>query len=383
MLKELEAGNKVCKLNKALYGLRQAGRRWYVKLNEELKQFGLNRSNIDPCIYHMNQGEDLLLVAIYVDDLLVVSWNDTLIAGLAKYLSKKFEVRDLGRAKYCLGIEFSHEESGIKMNQKGYINDILKRFGMVDSRPVSTPIDLGLKLKRIETQTAEERNLPYRKLIGSLMYLAICTRPDIAYAVSYLSQYNSCFNKTHWVAAKRILRYLKGTSDLGLHFRKDSNSLKGYCDADWGNCLEDRRSYTGYVFVLAGSPIAWESRKQRTVALSSTEAEYMAMTEATKEAICTRKFLIELNFDTLADVTVLSDNNGAQKLAENPMFHNRTKHIDIRHHFVREALENDLLKIQHVSTNDMAADILTKGLSRPKHLKCIEQLGLDGIKINS
>jgi len=162
------------------------------------------------------------------------------------------------------------------------------------------------------------------------------TRPDISFAVSYLGQFNNCFDRGHWTerAAKRVLRYLKGTQHLGISYRTSDKKLEGYVDADWGNNKEDRRSFTGFVFCFNGEPVSWESKKQRTVALSSTEAEFMAMTEAVKENLYFRRSFEELEMDGLIDATIYSDNMGALKLAENPIFHNRSKHIDLRFHFI-------------------------------------------------
>lgn len=263
------------------------------------------------------------------------------------------------------------------MHQKGYIRDLLERFGMIDSKPVNTPMDVNVKLTKLEQDPSiEEKRLPFRELIGALMYLSVATRPDIAHAVSALSQFNTCFGQIHWTAAKRVLRYLKGSADLGLIFGPKTESIKGYVDSDWANCQIDRRSYTGYVFILSNGPISWESKKQRTVALSSTEAEYMGLAEAAKEAIYIGNFLKEMEFENLTDVRVLNDNMGAQRLSENPVFHARSKHIDTRHHFVRETLLTKQLKLEHISTDDMIADMMTKGLPRPKHRHCLEMIGL-------
>jgi len=178
------------------------------------------------------------------------------------------------------------------------------------------------------------------------------------------------------MAAKRVLRYLKGTINLGLTYQKSERPALGFVDADWANCREDRRSYTGYVFILSGCPVTWESRKQRTVALSSTEAEYMALTEASKEGLHLKRFLAELGAKHLGQVCIQCDNNGARKLAENPVFHGRSKHIDVRHHFIREVLKNGELSVIYTPSTDMAADILTKGLSKVKHEKCLKMLGI-------
>ena len=221
---------------------------------------------------------------------------------------------------------------------------------------------------------------PFRELIGALMYVAIGTRPDITHAVNSLSQFNGCHRKVHWIAAKRILRYLKGTIDLKLVYRKDNENLRGYVDADWGNCIVDRRFYTGSTFILSGAAISWESRKQRTVALSSIEAEYMSITDAAKEAIHLTKFLNELGFSQLANAELFNDNQGAGKLAENPIFHSRSKHIDIRHHFIRDVLATQPLKLSYLPTEKMIADVLTKPLMASKHIFCFRELGLVPVK---
>ncbi|XP_036150019.1 secreted RxLR effector protein 161-like [Monomorium pharaonis] len=189
---------------------------------------------------------------------------------------------------------------------------------MTDANPVTSPLDPNSKLEASTDEVTDLENIPYQELIGSLLYLATCTRPDISYAVNYLTQYNTRYNSTHWTAAKRVLWYLKGTADIGFIYKKTEKTVEGYVDADWANCTSDRRSYTGYAFILSGCPIAWESRKQKTVALSSTEAEYMALTEAAKQATYLRHFLLELGFNTLAEIKVFCDNNGARKLPRTP-----------------------------------------------------------------
>jgi len=208
------------------------------------------------------------------------------------------------------------------------------------------------------------------------MYLATSTRPDIAHAVSYLSQFNSCYDVTHWTAAKRVLRYLKGTIDVGLTYRKSSRPLEGYVDADWAGCPLDRRSYTGHTFLLSGCPISWESRKQRTTALSSTESEYMALAEAAKQATYLLRFLEEIRNPVKLPIKVMCDSNGACKLAENPVFHNRTKHIDIKYHYIRETVQKGILKIERIPTLEMGADFLTKPVSAPKLQRCLQLIGI-------
>lgn len=375
-LEAMQGGDKVCLLNKAIYGLKQAGRCWNDRLCDVLSRFGAKKSTADPCVFLKGHGPDLLIIAAYVDDILVASRNESEICKLKRFLANELEIKSLGNVKYCLGIEFHQNETGISMNQSGYIQDILGRFGMSNANPVSTPLDANVKLVPSTEGGSGRESLPYRELVGALMYVATCTRPDISFAVSYLSQFGTCYDSTHWTAAKRVLRYLKGSLKLGLKYRRTGDPVKGYVDADWANCPVDRKSYTGHTFVLGGTPVSWESRKQRTVALSSTEAEYMALTEAAKQATYIQRFLEELEYNGGDTVTILCDSNGARMIAENPVFHGRTKHIDIRHHYVREALSRGNLTVEYVSTDNMPADFLTKGLAAPKFRKCLMLLGM-------
>jgi hypothetical protein len=248
MLKQLREGDHVCLLKKSLYGLRQAGRSWYAKLDGILRRFGAVPTKADPCVYQIGTGEDSTLIAIYVDDIIVASRDPRMADRLFNCLSQKFETSDLGEIGYCLGMEFNRSLGAINILQTGYINELLKRFGMFDSKPVCAPLDPGVKL--LKSEEPPDENLPYRELVGALTYLSTATRPDISFAVSYLGQFNNCYGKPHWTAAKRVLRYLKGTTKLGLTFFKKSQFLEGFVDADWGNCPNDRKSFTGYVFML-------------------------------------------------------------------------------------------------------------------------------------
>ncbi|XP_068993260.1 uncharacterized protein [Neodiprion pinetum] len=216
---------------------------------------------------------------------------------------------------------------------------------------------------------------PYQSLIGALLYLAITTGPDIAYAVNFLSQFNTNYNVDHWKAAKRVLRYLKGTIDYGLKIEQTGLASFAVVDANWGGDSMDRKSYTGYGFILAGSVISWEARKQKTVALSSTEAEYMAVAEATKEALYLKGLLVSLGIQEDSEiVTILNDNQSAISMIKNNVYHQRTKHIDVRHHFVRNEYACGVIDVKYLSTERMPADMFTKGLSGSKHRKCMSNM---------
>lgn len=376
MLHEIQTGDKVCRLKKSLYGLKQAGRSWYEKLNSTLKEIGAIPTASDPCFFHLDSGEDKTFIAVYVDDILVASRNQKMISKVERLLSSKFDLKNLGDVKNCLGVEFDQGNGRITMHQRRYITEILSRFGMSECKPVATPADPNTKLLKGGEQDSEDAKLPYRELIGALTYLAMTTRPDIAFVVSQLGQFNNCYREEHWKAAKRVLRYLKGSIQLGLSYEAAHSPIRAYVDADWGNCTEDRRSFTGYVFMLNGSPVSWDTKKQRTVALSTTEAEYMAMAECAKEAIYLQRFMRELGFNELSDLTIHCDNLSAVRLAENPVFHSRSKHIDVRHHFVRDVLRDKQIAVKHIPTEQQVADFLTKGLAKQKHEWCVNAAGL-------
>lgn len=378
MLRSLKGGDKVCLLKRALYGLRRAGRQWHACLDTYIRKLGLTPTNADPCLYYAKRGEISLLVLVYVDDILFSSQDEKWIADIGQGLAREFEVKDLGRARYCLEIEIIQEKGAVSLSQRKYVMEVLERFHMEAANPVATPGEVRARFTDAEV-TADgkgESGKPYRELVDSLMYLAVATRPDIAYIASFLAQFNHCHTEVHWKAAKRVLRYLKGTADHGLCFRKSTDGVRGYWDADWANCTIHRKSYTGYAFILSGAAVSWKAQKQHTVALSSTEAEYMALAEAAKESSYLRIMLQELRLCGLDCVTVCCDNRGAKCLAENPVFHGRMKHMDVRHHFVRQAVTDGIVSIESVSTNEMPADVLTKSLPKPKHLKCIESLGV-------
>lgn len=250
MLLKLQSGGKVSLLKKSLC-LRQAGKYWYDKLDKVLRKHEALPCGADPCMYRIGRGKNLLMIAVYVDDIIVFR-DVNALSNMKAFLLQEFETRDLGHINYCLGIQFIRDKGKIIMHQKRYIEDILSRFGMSECNPASIPMDPNVKLTLPEEiSNPETDTLPYRELIGSLSYLATTTRPDVAFAVSSLSQFCNSHGTIHWTSAKRVLRYLKGTSHLGLIFQADFDSLKGFVNADWGGCMVDRRSFTGYTFALS------------------------------------------------------------------------------------------------------------------------------------
>lgn len=272
--------NRVCLLNKSLYGLRQVPRQWHAKFDNFMKEFGLEPTTADPCIYTSEGGE--LLVALYVDDGLVIGKSKLEIDKLLKSMQQKFEITSSDATCY-LGVEIirNREEKTIRLIQTAYAKAVLKKFGMTSCNSVATPADSSITLK-INVNN-DLKTVPYRQLVGSLMYLAVVTRPDLAYTVATLSRFLDSPTNKHWNAGKRALRYLAGTTDLGITYGRDkSNELVAYSDADWANCVSTRKSVSGVVLLLNGGPVVWFSRKQGVVATSTTDAEYVAAHERRK-----------------------------------------------------------------------------------------------------
>ncbi|UYV84396.1 hypothetical protein LAZ67_X002013 [Cordylochernes scorpioides] len=372
---------KVCRLKKAIYGLKQAGIVWHEKLDTELKYLGLKQIQSDNCVY-IKHHEGILLVAIYVDDLIIAAEREDTLTSFKESMKNIFKIKDLGKINYCLGIRIQTEKDGsISIDQEKCIEELLAKYRMKEAKPISTPMDSNSKLTKISSIEGENepvKKVEYQSLIGSLIYLSVSTRPDIAYAVSSLGQFSNDPRRQHWNAAKRVLRYLKGTLCLKITYEKTNETLYGYVDADWGGNLADRKSQTGLVLFLAGGPIAWESKKQQTVALSSTESEYIALCEAGKEAVYLRTLLDEMGFgELLNEPTVLkTDNQGAQQLARNPVHHARTKHIDIKWNYIRSICSDGLIEVVHTPTQENVADILTKGLPRVLYDKHVAGFGM-------
>lgn len=367
----------VCLLIKSLYGLKQSGRQWNKKCSGKLKNLGFEAMPQDPCLFMSRRKNKIMLIAVYVDDMLIATDDSEWLCEVKHELSNEFEMKDLGLASQCLGIEFTRDnEHRVYLTQEKYARSVLEKFGMSECKPMATPMEQNCKLiKREKIDVDFMSKIPYQNAIGALMYLAVTTRPDIAFSVNYLSQFNNNYSNEHWAAIKRVMRYLKGTLGCGIMYERTGLKLFGVVDADWGSCKVDRRSYSGYAFVLGGSPVSWEAHKQRTVALSSTEAEYMAISEATKEALYLSALLESMKMPCEC-VTLLNDNQGAIKLTENDSFHARTKHIDVRHHFIRDACARGMVELKYLPTSKMPADMLTKGLGKIKHYECMSNLGM-------
>lgn len=371
--------NKVLKLNKAIYGLKQSGRVWNQTLDEVLQKIGFKQSKHEACLYFKQTQHQSSYIAVYVDDLLIISPSENEIRAIKKKIASKFEMHDGGPASYFLGLEIQRDgdRGAVSLCQKAYIKNLLDEYGMKDCRAAVTPLDLGFHIGCKDDSCVKVTINKYQSLIGSLMYLAILSRPDILHAVGKLSQRNTNPHVEHEAAAKHVLRYLSSTVHLRIVYRKVGEPVQGFADADWANDQLDRKSYSGYAFLLSGSIFSWSSAKQSVVALSSTEAEYVALTAAAKEAIYLRNLLTEIGWTKQEPMIICGDNLSSQHISKNPVHHKRTKHIDIKFHFIREKIANNEIVLKYVSTDKNIADIFTKNLCKQKHCYFTKLLGLN------
>lgn len=371
-----DGSDKVCLLKKAIYGLKQAGRQWNLKVNSVLKEFKLQRSSFDPCVYF--NVSLTLLIAVYVDDLLIFYKHEEELNDLKKYLNRSLKIKDIGIARECIGIRITKTDGCIALDQQNYIEEVLKKFDMWNCRVSKSPGDPNIKLSM--NMWTEENDItgkvPYQEVIGSLLYIAQITRPDISFAVNNVSRFNTKHCAEHWIAVQRIMRYLKLTSRYSLRFVNNDDDLLAYSDADYASDIDKRRSCSGFILKYAGAAITWHSKRQEVVALSSTEAEYIALSTAAKEVLWVEQFLNELTKTEKKPVPIYCDNKSAITLANTDAYRERTKHIDVRHHHVRQCIEEEKIEIFYISTDDMVADPLTKPLNGEKMRKFAPLMGL-------
>lgn len=367
--------NTVLKLKRSLYGLKQASRCWNEKFVKFLSEFNFKNIESDKCVFVGKVLNYKVFLALYVDDGLVISESARAVEEVLNYLKLHFKItHDVANEYVGMEIQRDRKNCMLKISQAGYIRKLLEKFNMLEAKPVSTPAEPGLYLNKSESKN-DLVNLPYREAIGSLLFLSRVSRPDIEYAVNYLSQFLDSYNQEHWRAVKRIFRYLIGTIDVGLvygnsgssagsaNFGESSAQLVGYTDADYAGCLSTRRSRSGYVFLFNGTPISWSSQRQEVVALSTAEAEYIALFQGTKESVWLRRMMNELGLKQNC-VPIFVDNQAAIKLANSNEHHKRTKHMDVRFHYIRGVAKRKEISIFYVNTKLQLADILTKPLTK-------------------
>jgi len=380
-------GKLVCRLRKPLYGLKQSGRRWYQKLVEIMEKLLFVRCEVDQAVfYRRDEGKGILIIVmVHVDDCSIVASSLPLIDHFKRMIKRQVEITDLGELHWILGVEVKRvrENKQLLLSQRSYIDSILRRYGLDDLKPISTPMDPNVKLTSAQSPTTIEdiavmRNTPYHEAVGSLMYASLGTRPDISFAVQTVSRFATNPGVAHWEAVKRIFRYLKGTRELWLSYGGRKVDLEGYADAD-GSMMEDRRAISGYAFIINGGAVSWSAKRQEIVSLSTTESEYVAATYAAKEALWLRSLIHQVFGKTLPPTTLFSDNQSAIALAKEHQYHARTKHIDVRFHFIRWIIEEGKIRLVYCPTEDMVADVFTKALPSPKVKHFAIALGLVSI----
>jgi Reverse transcriptase (RNA-dependent DNA polymerase)/Integrase core domain len=380
---------KICKLLKSIYGLKQASRSWNLRFDEAIIGFGFIKNEDEPCVYKKANVSKITFLVLYVDDILLIGNDIPTLHETKAWLGKCFSMKDLGDAAYILGIKIYRDRTKrvLGLSQSTYVNKVLSRFSMLDSKKGLLPARHGIHLSKTQCpKTPDElrrmMRIPYASAVGSIMYAMICTRPDVSYALSCTSRHQSNPGEEHWIAVKAILKYLRRTKDAFLVYGGKGDAelvVNGYVDASFQTDPDDFRSQSGYVFTLNGGAFSWKSVKQDTVADSTTEAEYIAAAEAAKEAVWIRKFTAGLGVikNPSNPVNLFCDNTGAIAQAKEPRSHNKSKHVLRRYHLIREILNRGDVKITYIATDDNIADPLTKALALPKHERHVKSMGID------
>ena len=372
--------NTVCLLKKSLYGLRQAPRAWHTRLKQELEHMGFTASEADPGLYTAHFKHTSIYLLVYVEDILIAAKTHGAIDHVKARLTDAFDVRDLGPAKYFLGMSLDRDRNSqtLKITQERLATELVHRHGLIQGETKSVPMSPAIKLTQPEEGSIlDKEKFQFCELVGSLLYLSVCTRPDIPQSMGVLARHMAKPAMEHWTAAKAVLRYIAGTLSSGITFSNNMAVMEGYCDSDYAGDMDTRRFTTGSVFTLCGAAISWSSKLQPTVAVSTAEAEHMAAAQAVKEALWLRKLImeIELQFGTMR---IYSDNQGAIKLLKHPVASVRSKHIDVIHHLARERVARKEFQFEYISTDLMVADCITKALAASKFVFCCKGMGIVG-----
>ena len=371
---------RVCLLQSSIYGLVQAPREWYLKLDEVLLECGFTRSECDPALYHRVTDQGTITLFLYVDDLLLFGSDLKLLEQVKGMLSKKFKMKDLGEVSYYLGMQVSRNDKGIFVSQQRYIEVMLEKYGLSDANPVETPLPhkFNVHAHDVDRVVSGDKVKEYQSMVGSLMYASTTTHPEIAYAVLQLSKVQASPRLYHLKVAKRVMKYLKGVMHEGILFPSGGDTLQlvGYSDADYAGDKASCHSHSGYVFCINGAAISWKSQKQPVVALSTTESEYISLCKGVQEAVWLKRLLAELGHEQKGGVPMFVDNQSAIALAQNACLHGRTKHMQVRWHFIREMVEAGKVAVRWCPTLQQAADVLTKPLPEEGHKTCMKLMGI-------
>jgi len=373
-----DGSGRVCLLIKTLYGLKQAGCEWNHEFDSKMRKRRYTCLQSDPCMYVWHIGEDFAIIAVWVDDLLIFTTTIDLRDKAKTDIEREWEVTDLGEPQKIIGIEITRTPESITISSSQYIDSILHKEGLSGINAVATPLDLNIQLVHNPEGNDGNCSNSFATLLGELQYIADVTRPDISYVVNRLASYTANPSLQYTTAIKRILRYLAGTRNLSIIYKANTEypDFIGYTDASYSNA-DNHKSISGYVFIASGRAITWSLKKQLTKALSSTEAEYIAMSESAREACWLRSLHMELGIlETNVLTQIHGDNKGSIMMAKNPVFHKRAKHIAIRWHWVRDLVQDAVIDFESVCDLEQTADILTKALLGFKHKKHIKEMGL-------
>ncbi|KAM1473016.1 hypothetical protein ACFX2I_029191 [Malus domestica] len=361
----------VCKLQRSIYGLKQAPRAWFERFSDFLLQLGFQESSCDYSLFVYSHSGVYLILLIYVDDILITGNSPHQISRLIKRLGTLFSMKDLGPLNYFLGVEVKYDGTTMHLCQAKYALDLLSRTKFTDAKPISTPAVSGQKLSAHVGDPFEHPDL-YRSVVGALQYLTV-TRPDLSYAVNQVCQFMHAPTTHHWMAVKRILRYLKATPSHGLLYKPGSAQLSAYSDADYAWNPDTRHSTGGFCIYLGSNLVSWSSKKQKTVSRSSAEAEYRQLAYTAAELSWLRSLFKDLQL-YLVCPQIWCDNVSSIALASNPLFHSRTKHLEVDYHYVREKVVRRELQVNYICSQDQLADIFTKGLSSSRFTLLVSKL---------
>lgn len=370
------SADKCLLLKRSIYGLKQAPKKWNERFHNFIVTLRFVQSKSDYCLYVRVQNGTTTYLVLYVDDMLLCGDDSDAIDMIVSQLSNEFKMKDLGSPRQYMGlnINIDYELGVLTIDQNDYIQRILQKFDMVDCNPSATPMEPHLQLEDIDGALSNE---PYRALLGSLMYLMLGSRPDIGFAIGYLSRFQDKATEVHFKYLKRVLRYIKGTADFALVYRRsDSPTLIGYADADYANCKSTRRSTSGFLFKVYGCTVIWSSRRQPLVTLSTSESEFVAAASAAQECLWLHKMFNDLQLDWELPTVIFEDNFGCRRVAKLPET-KRSKHFDVRYHFLKELVEDGELTLEAIDTKNQVADGLTKALPRVTYETFVRELCLE------
>jgi len=375
----------VCKLKRSIYGLKQASRDWNIRFDQAVQSYGFDQSPSESCVYKRSEGNAVVFLVLYVDDILLIGNNVEMLSSVKAWLFKQFDMKDLGEAAYILGIKVIRDRKKrmLALSQEPYIDEVLARFNMQNSKKGFLPFKHGVALSKKQCPSTPKdiesmKAVPYASACGSLMYAMLCTRPDICFVVGMVSRYQSNPGQEHWSAVKTILKYLRRTKEYMLIYKASDLFPLGYTDSDFQSDRDKRKSTSGYVFTLGGGAVIWRSVKQKCIADSTMEAEYVAASEAAKEAVWFRNFLLDLDVvpNLPRSLTVYCDNTGAVANSKEPRDHKAAKHIERKYHLIRGIVKRGDIVVAHISSEDNRADPFTKSLPTKVFDKHVEAIGV-------